>query len=169
MKYQVWLEEISIWTLEQKMKINAKKTKTMLFNFTKDYQFDTRLQIENEKIDVIKSTKLLGTVITSDLTWDLNTAEIVKKSNARMELLRKVAGFGTSIADLKNIYILFVRSQLEQSAVVWHSSLTQENVADLERVQKSAIKIIMGNNYKSYKRSLDFLELDTLQKRREKL
>ena len=102
-------------------------------------------------------------------TWDLNTAEIVKKSNARMELLRKVAGFGTSIADLKNIYILFVRSQLEQSAVVWHSSLTLENISELELVQRSAIKIIMGNNYKSYKRSLDFLELDTLQERRAKL
>ena len=151
------------------MKINAKKTKTMLFNFTKDYQFDTRLHIENEKIDIIESTKLLGTVITSDLTWDLNTAEIVKKSNARMELLRRVAGFGTSIADLKNIYILFVRSQLEQSAVVWHSSLTQENISDLERVQKSAIKIIMGNDYRSYKKSLHFLELDTLQERRKQL
>ena len=167
LKSQVWLDEISNWTLEQKMKINAKKTKTMLFNFTKDYQFDTRLHIENEKIDIIESTKLLGTVITSDLTWDLNTAEIVKKSNARMELLRRVAGFGTSIADLKNIYILFVRSQLEQSAVVWHSSLTQENISDLERVQKSAIKIIMGNDYRSYKKSLHFLELDTLEERRE--
>ena len=29
--------------------INAKKTKTMVFNFTKSHQFDTRLHIENEK------------------------------------------------------------------------------------------------------------------------
>ena len=56
-----------------------------------------------------------------------NTAHIVKKSNARMELLKRVASFGTSVEDLKNIYFLFVRSQLEQSAVVWHSSLTEEN------------------------------------------
>ena len=86
-----------------------------------------------------------------------------------MELIRKVANFGPSREDLKNLYVLFVRSQLEQSAVVWHSSLTEENVNSLERVQKSAIKIIMGEKYQSYKKSLNFLNLDTLKERREKL
>ena len=75
----------------------------------------------------------------------------------------------TNMEDLKNIYVLFVRSQLEQSAVVWHSSLTQENITDLECVQKSAVKIIMGNKYKSYQKSLIFLELETLKERRERL
>ena len=59
-----------------------------------------------------------------------------------MELLRKVASFGTSIEEKRSIYILFIRSILEQSSVVWHSSLTKENEEDLERVQKSALKII---------------------------
>lgn len=63
-------------------------------------------------------------------------AELVWKANARMELVRKVASFGASVEDLKTIYILFVRSLLEQSATVWHSSLTMENSDDIERVQK---------------------------------
>ena len=120
------------------------------------------------KIYVIHSTKLLGNnIITSYLTWNLNIAQIVKKTNVKMELLRRVASFGTSIEDLKNIYFLFVRSQLEQSAVVWHSSLTEENIVDLERVQKSAVKIIMGEKYKSYKKSLNTLEIEKFYDRRE--
>ena len=71
--------------------------------------------------------------------------------------------------DLKNIYILFVRSQLEQSAVVWHSSLTDENKNDLERVQKTAVKIILGDRFQGYKKGLDFLNLLTLEERREYL
>ena len=59
---------------------------------------------------------LLGTIITNDLKWNENTATIVQKENARMELLRIVASFGASFEDLKLIYILFVRSHLEQSA-----------------------------------------------------
>ena len=59
-----------------------------------------------------------------------------------MELLRRVASFGVDIQDLRKIYILIVRSQLEQSAVVWHSSLTEQQKRDLERVQRSALKII---------------------------
>ena len=61
------------------MRINEKKTKTMIFNFTDKYQFSTRLQLKGETVEVLNSTKLLGTVITDDLRWDLNTSNIVKK------------------------------------------------------------------------------------------
>ena len=83
--------------------------------------------------------------------------------------MRKISGFGASDQDLKEIYILFVRSILEKSAVVWHSSITVENREDLERVQKTVLKIILGLRYKSYQNALDILELETLEKRREKL
>ena len=53
---QTWLDNISDWTRKQKMKINTQKTKAMIFNFTQNYQFDTRLYIENELVEVIDST-----------------------------------------------------------------------------------------------------------------
>ena len=71
-----------------------------------------------------------------------------------MELLRTISTFSPSDEDMKNIYILFIRSLLEQSAPVWHSSLTQQDSAALERVQKSAVRIILGNSYVGYKKSL---------------
>ena len=86
-----------------------------------------------------------------------------------MELLRRLASFGPSLDDLRNIYILFVRSQLEQSAVVWHSSLTEQNRNDLERVQKSALKVILGEKYQSYNKALIELNLETLEERRNTL
>ena len=92
-----------------------------------------------------------------------------KETKARMELLRKVASFGADINDLKNIYMLFVRSQLEHSSVVWHSSLTEQQKSDLERVQRSAFKIILGKNYERYKTALNILDLEPLEHRREYL
>ena len=71
--------------------------------------------------------KLLGVIVTNDLKCDENTTNLVKRANARLELLRKVASFTNSIEDKKSIYILYIRSILEQSSVVWHSSLTEEN------------------------------------------
>ena len=129
---QDWLDQINKWTEDQLMIINEKKTKTMIFNFTENYKFTTRLRLKGENVEVINSTRLLGTILTDDLKWDLNVSTIVKKANARMELLRRVASFGTPAEDLKIIYTLFIRSLLEQSATVWHSSLTQENITDLE-------------------------------------
>ena len=83
----------------------------MIFNFTEHFQFTTRLKIKEENIEVIDSTKLLGTVISNNLKWDQNTSAIVKKANARMQLLRKVASFGPPVQDLKDIYIIFIRSR----------------------------------------------------------
>ena len=67
------------------------------------------------------------------------------------------------------MYLTYVRSALEQSAVVWHSSLSARNRRDLERVQKAALRVILQNNYTSYKSGLRQLNLQTLNKRRDKL
>ena len=44
-----------------------------------------------------------------------------------------------------------------------------QNKSDLERVQKTALKIILDSKYKSYKQALNYLELDSLNDRREAL
>ena len=86
-----------------------------------------------------------------------------------MELLRRISKFSPSDEDMKNVYILFIRSLLEQSAPVWHSSLTEQDSASLERVQKSAVKLILGNRYIGYKKSLQKLDLQILSERRQEL
>ena len=119
----------------------------MIFNFTNNYQFTTRLSLNNENLEVVKSTKLLGVVIDDNLKWDENTDYLIKSAYKRMELLRRVSKFTASKDEKRNIYILYVRSVLEQSCTVWHSSLTEENSNNLERVQKAAIRIILGHKY----------------------
>ena len=47
--------------------------------------------------------------------------------------------------------------------------LIDENSEDLERVQKSALKIILQENYKSYELALETLDLESLKERREAL
>ena len=132
LKTQENLNKINEWTRKQKMVINKKKTKNIIFNFTKKYQFSTQLELEGEKLETVTEAKLLGTIVSNDLKWDRNTDLIVRKANKRMELLRKISNFGANWEDLKNVYILFIRSLLEQSCTVWHSGLTLENSEDLE-------------------------------------
>ena len=80
-----------------------------------------------------------------------------------------IAKFGTPQEDLKTIYILFVIDLLEQSAIVWHSSLSQEIIGDLERVHKSAYKVILQERYRGYKNALNTLDIETLADRRNAL
>ena len=86
-----------------------------------------------------------------------------------MQFLHRAAKFTKNVHDLKKIYMLQIRSKLEQSAVVWHSSLTRRNANDLERVQKSALKLILKERYIDYRNALKVVRLDTLEERREKL
>ena len=169
LKSQDYLTTIKEWTENQKMVLNEKKTKVMVFNFTDNHQFSTRIKLNDENLEIVKYAKLLGVIISDNLKLDENTNYLVKRANSRMELLRKVASFGTSIEEKKNIYILYIRSILEQSCVVWHSSLTAENAQELERIQKAAVRIILGKNFENYEEALEKIDLQPLNVRRDDL
>ena len=62
------------------MKLNEKKTKNMIFNFTKKFQFTTKLAVNDKPIEIVKEPKLLGTILTEDLKWDKHTSEMVKSA-----------------------------------------------------------------------------------------
>ena len=61
----------------------------------------------------------------------------------------------------------YIRTILDQSSVVWHSSLTDKNRNDIERVQKVAVRIILGKNFINYNEGLKKLRLQNLNDRRE--
>ena len=166
---QTYLNKIADWTSRNKMLLNRKKSKVMNFNFTKNYKFSSRLAIENEVLETIQETKLLGVMINDRLTWDSNTSFLVKRANARMRMLHKLVEFDVPVEDLLTIYILYIRSVLEQSCQVWHSSLSFENLTDLERVQKNALRIILKEKYTSYEAALEVSGLECLVERRDRL
>ena len=66
-----------------------------------------------------------------------------------------------------HLWVTFCRSVLEQSCVVWHGSLTQENTEDLERTQRTFCKLILKHNYQDYEHSLNILNFDSLKQRRQ--
>ena len=166
---QLHLDKISAWTDDMKMKLNEGKCKVMVFNETINYQFVTRLYVNNLLLDNVQQTTLLGVVITSDLKWHENTKLLVKRAYRRTIILVKLYEFNVPQSDLINIYILFIRSVLEQSCVVWNSAITKEEVTDLERVQKTCLRMILKQRYTSYEEALKIVNLETLSDRREKL
>ena len=62
----------------------------MLINFTKKYQFGSRLSLDNNILEVVSDTKLLGTIFSNDLKWEKNTQNAMP---GRMQLLTKLSSF----------------------------------------------------------------------------
>ena len=166
---QTNLDQISKWTIQNEMKINSDKSKYMIINFCQSFQFQTRLYIENSMLEQVKQVQLLGVIISDDLTWHANTSMITKKANKRMIILIKLSEFKVKIEDLLQIYKLFIRSVVETSCVVWSSSITKEEQILIERVQKTALKIIYKEKYTTYERALETSNLLSLSERRTTL
>ena len=87
------LKKISQWTKDNKMLLNTRKTKGMIFNFCKEFQFTTRIEVESEAMEILRETRLLGVIVNNNLTWDSNTKHLVQKANARMRILHKLVSF----------------------------------------------------------------------------
>ena len=81
LKSQQYLDSIQKWTEEKQMVLNEKKTKNIVFNFSKSKQFVTDLKLKDEKLEIVNETKLLGVFITSDLKWNKNTDYLIKDTN----------------------------------------------------------------------------------------
>ena len=169
LKSQTYLDKIEEWTTCMEMKLNVEKTNYMIFNFSLENQFNTRLKLEDKILDQVHSKKLLGLIISDDLTWKENTSSLVKRAYSRMILIKNLYSFGVPVSDLVEIYTLYIRSVVEQSAVVWSSSITQGEKIELERVQKVALRIILKDDYSDYANALKLTGLETLSIRREKL
>ena len=160
------LNYISNWTKENKMKLNEAKSNYLVFSRSKE-SFNTRLTINGKNLERISVTQLVGVLISEDLTWSRNCKEICKRAYSRLSMLTKLKYVGVSREDLLDIYILFIRSVTEYCAVVFHSSLTQENSRKLEQIQKTCLKVILGEDYVDYESALSICGIQTLADRRE--
>ena len=161
------LDSIFSWTQENLMVLNEKKSKYIIFNRAQA-DFNTRLTLNNINLEQVREARVLGVVLTDDLKFERNTQDICKRAFARISMITKLKYVGVPIPDLIDIFSLFVRSLLEYCSVSWHSSLTQEQSDDIERVQRTALKVILGNEYTDYQSSLNKCGLDTLYSRRQK-
>ncbi|CAH1272651.1 ZNF569 [Branchiostoma lanceolatum] len=66
-------------------------------------------------------------------------------------------------------YTSYVRPVLEYCVPVWHPGLTTEQTTRIEKVQKRALRTILGGQYTSYKSALLYTGLQPLSQRRLEL
>ena len=59
-KSQEYMDKISEWTDSKKMNLNVEKSNVMIFNETKNYQFATRIQLNETILEIVKEQNYLG-------------------------------------------------------------------------------------------------------------
>jgi hypothetical protein len=166
-KTQCINQEISEWTEASKMKLNSEKSNYMVLSNCNE-RFATRMTLDGQKLDRANQICHLGLWITEDLKWNKHVSETCKRCYSRIKMLTKLKYVGVPTEDLIEIYSLFVRSIAEYCTTVFHSSLTNKLSRKLESIQKTCLRVILGDMYVSYEAALEMSGLDSLEERREK-
>ena len=149
------------------MKINYKKTKILPFNTSKKYDFLPQLHFpDNDPLEVIYETRLLGVILSSNLTRTAHVNDITQRAIAKLWILVRFKNLGGSREQLLKVFQTRVRSTLEFAAPVFHGALNQEQSRQIEMVQKKAFAVILGRDYVSYESALLLLEQERLDVRR---
>ena len=127
------------------MRINYSKTKFMVFNPTLNHDFIPEFNQGSLQIETMEEMKLLGLIVSNDLTWKRNTEYLTKKAYQKLWSIKRLIKHGASIDDIVDIYEKQVRSVLEFGVPVWNSGITKEESLEIERVQNSFLHIVLQN------------------------
>ena len=103
--------------------------------------------------------KLLGVMLSNDLTWRVHVDYVLKKANSHLYALRKLRRAGLNQSDLVNVYCSLVRTCLEYDSPSW-ASLSATLLEVIESPQRHAVGIIYPEL--SYIDVLVVSDLDTL-------
>ena len=142
----------------------------MIFNKSQKWDFPPEIHFnDGQQLEVISEAKLVGLMVSDNLSWHKNTAFICKRARTKLWILRRMINLNLSDDQIYDVYCKEIRSLLEFAVPVWHPALTKKESVTIERVQKVAFRIILSDRYISYELAYLHLGTTTLERRREKL
>ena len=163
------IDNLTNWSMQNNMKLNPSKCFQMNVDFSRNSPVMPIVSIDDHDLCITAHIKVLGVIIQNDLKWDKNVDSSVKRANTKVHMLRVHRSYGLPHSDLITLYKSFIRPLMEYAAPVWNGALTQHQVTRLERVQKRALRIILGAEYLSYTQALSHFNLDSLAIRRDQI
>ena len=100
-------------------------------NFTKSRKFDFPPELtfsDGKEILCSRETKLVGVILTENLSWQRNTDYICQKARQKLWILRRIIKLGLKTETLLDVYAKEVRSILELAVPVLAFRANQKTI-----------------------------------------
>ena len=163
------IDNLKIFSSARQMIINSEKSSVMKFSQSRTKDFPIEIKLDDQILEVKSKMKILGVILTSDLRWEANTEHICKRAYKNMWVLRRMKALKMDSFTIVDYYMKEIRVHLELAVPVWHSGLTIKLSADIERVQRAAVGIVLGRAEFNYDHVCALLGLKPLSIRRKEL
>ena len=148
------LQKIQNWCLANKLSLNSKKTKFILFKPKNLHVHIPKLYFGGSEIERIgkecktQAFKFLGHWVDDNLTWDIHTTKLISKLNTANYAISQVKTKFPFKAK-KTIY-----NSLVQSILMWGSIVTgatsQNNINKIQSVQNKIVRNLCSLKYNSH-------------------
>ena len=160
------IDSIHQWCQDNKMCLNASKSKVMRISCAKNPGIP-EYSINSILLDVVTETKYLGVMINNRLSWDSHVNYIVSRANRLLGLLSSVSSGLSSHATLC-LYKALILPILEYGLPVW-TPYTKNVIGKIEGIQGRATRIILKQRRMemSYEERLRRLRWSSLDSRRK--
>ena len=147
--HQLALNDTNDWIKENKLVLNANKTKNVLLNGRRKIQFEKEFSFGNETIESVKQYKYLGVIIDCQLSFQHHVSYIEKRLVKFCGIFYRLKKVLTS-RQMIQVFRTYIKPILQYGVLIYGS--TSKNVLkNLEKLTKRLIKIIF------YKRSFESL------------
>ncbi|KAI4904358.1 hypothetical protein NFI96_007146 [Prochilodus magdalenae] len=121
--YRDEVQHLSTWCHDNNLTLNTQKTKEIIMDLRRSRsQAHPPVYISGAAVEQVTSFKFLGTHISSDLTWSLNSSVLVKKAQQRLYFLRSIKKVHLSPRILVNFYHCTIESILTNGISVWYGN-----------------------------------------------
>ena len=142
----------------------------ILFNKSRKFDFQPKVHFSNgELLELVSDIRLVGVIISNDMRWKKNTDYFCQKATKKLWTLRRLKQYNLDPFQIFDVYCKEVRSLLELAVPVWHSGLTISESKQIENIQKTAFRIILGPNYINYDVACTIFGVEPLEFRRIEL
>ena len=118
------LDKFYLFTENNKLIINRRKCFVMKFSRSRKYDFPPEFTIGGSAtLDVKQELRILGVMVQSDLRWQSQCEEMVRRATSTIWAIRRMKALGVREAALVQFWKSEGRVHLEYACPVWHSSL----------------------------------------------
>ncbi|KAI4888927.1 hypothetical protein NFI96_005928 [Prochilodus magdalenae] len=143
--YRKEIEKLVSWCSNNHLLLNTEKTVEMVVDFRRNPPPLPPSTSTTLQCPWWSHSSFLGTTISRDLKWEKNTISIIKKAQQRMFFLRQLKKFNLPQTLMIQFYTAIIESILTASITIWFGSSTSQERTKLQRIIRTAERIIGCN------------------------
>ena len=150
------LSKLSTWFKTNKLSLNVKKTKCIIFcarnKPLNQYRNNLNIIIDGQEIEQVASINFLGVQIDEHLDWKVHIDKVSMKMAKSIGLINKIKSY-VSVSTRRTLYCSLVLPYIQYCNIVW-ANCYHTYLDRILKLQKRAVRIIAGAGFRDHTKPL---------------